>query len=91
VKIDQIIEAGIDAGEFRTMEPLVASSCIFGGAIRMVQLRLDGLIKRPLPELLEQTVTGIFAGVCVAEDSANAMLGDSLATKDASVIASIAV
>lgn len=91
VKIDQIIEAGIDAGEFRTMEPLVASSCIFGGAIRMVQLRLDGLIKQPLPELLEQTIAGIFAGVCVIEDSTNAMLGDSLATKDASVIASIAV
>lgn len=64
IKIGQIIQAGIDAGEFRAMEPIIATSCIFGGAIRMVQLRLDGLIKQPLPNVLEQAIAATFSGVC---------------------------
>jgi hypothetical protein len=55
----------------------------------MLQLRLDGLIKQPLPELSEQTIAGIFAGVASATN--NAMPDESLVVKDMSVIASIAV
>lgn len=91
VKIDQLIKAGIAAGEFRAMDPLVASSCLFGGAIRMIQLRLDGLIQQPLPELLEQTVAGILAGVCAVEGASKAMPDDAMTAKDTPVIASIAV
>lgn len=65
-KIDQIIKAAMVSGEFRQMDTVVAASCLFGSAIRLVQLRLDGSIEKPLPEILEQTITVAFTGVGMA-------------------------
>ncbi len=50
VKLREMIRAGIDAGEMRPMEPWVAAACTFGPALRMIQLRLDGMISVPLPD-----------------------------------------
>ena len=50
VKLRDMIQAGIDAGEMRPMEPWVAAACTFGPALRMIQLRLDGMISAPVPD-----------------------------------------
>ena len=54
VKLRDMIQAGIDAGEMRPMEPWVAAACTFGPALRMIQLRLDGMISAPLPEYVAE-------------------------------------
>ncbi|MHB1913543.1 MAG: TetR/AcrR family transcriptional regulator [Acidiferrobacteraceae bacterium] len=46
--------AGMDTGEMRRMDPLVAATCLFGGPIRMISLRLDGILKNPLPQYLDE-------------------------------------
>lgn len=46
--------AGMDTGEMRRMDPLVAAICLFGGPIRMISLRLDGILERPLPQYLDE-------------------------------------
>ena len=52
-----IVQQGMETGEIRMGEPWVVAASIFGGAIRLIHLRLDGVIKQPVtqyyPELLE--------------------------------------
>lgn len=49
-----IIEKGIESGEIRSMDPTVAVTSLFGGAIRMIHLRLDGVLNRSLLDYLEE-------------------------------------
>ncbi len=49
----EMVRRGMANGEIRGMDPLVASTCLFGGPIRMVTARLDGLLPRPLPDYLD--------------------------------------
>jgi len=66
-KIRGVVQRGIDQGEFVAMEPVVAASCIFGGATRLIQLRLDGMVERPLDEyLLQQVTESAFLGINLA-------------------------
>jgi TetR/AcrR family transcriptional regulator, repressor of fatR-cypB operon len=53
VKLRDIVVCGMRNGEIRSLDPWVASSLVFGPALRMVVLRLDGLIEQPLPGQLE--------------------------------------
>jgi hypothetical protein len=53
----------MDNGEIKEMDILVASSVIFGPAIRMVQFRLDGLISNPLPEYYEEIIENTWTGI----------------------------
>ena len=52
----QVVEDGIAAGEVRPMEPWVAATAMFGGALRMMNLQLDGVLDRPLPDFLDEVV-----------------------------------
>jgi TetR/AcrR family transcriptional regulator, repressor of fatR-cypB operon len=54
VQMREMVRAGMVAGEVRTMEPIVAAASVFGGALRLIQLRLDGILDKPLPEYLEE-------------------------------------
>ena len=45
--------AGITEGEIREMEPMVAASLMYGSAIRMICLRLDGLVNTPIETLFD--------------------------------------
>jgi len=65
IKIRDIISNGIEAGEFINTDSWVAASCIFGGAIRMIQLRLDGLIEKPLPEYYEMVINAAWSGLAL--------------------------
>ena len=66
-KIRGIVKRGIDQGEIIDMEPVVAASCNFGGAIRLVQLRLDGMVPKALDEnTLQQVVDSAFLGIAIS-------------------------
>lgn len=55
MKIREIILKGQKDGEIRKIDPVVAMVAIFGGPIRMIYLRIDGLLKKPLPKYLEES------------------------------------
>jgi len=50
----QAVDEGIAAGEIRSMDPVVAVAAIFGGALRIIGLRLDGILPIPVPEYLDE-------------------------------------
>lgn len=49
-----MVRAGMETGEVRRMDPLVAATCLFGGPIRMISLRLDGILENPLQQYLDE-------------------------------------
>ncbi len=63
IKIREIISQGINTGEFINTDSWVAASTIFGGAIRMIQLRLDGVIEQPLTDYYEMIIDAAWVGV----------------------------
>jgi len=50
----EMVRRGMDNGEIRRMEAIVASTCLFGGALRMITGRLDGVVEQPLPTYLPE-------------------------------------
>ncbi len=54
VQMREMVTAGMRSGEVREMAPIVAASAVFGGALRLIQLRLDGILDAPLPEYLDE-------------------------------------
>lgn len=49
-----IVSAGMDAGEIRRMDVMVASTSLFGGPIRMIMARLDGVLPAPLSHYFDE-------------------------------------
>lgn len=49
----EFVKSGIAQGEIRHIDVMVAASCLFGGAIRLITARLDGVLAEPLPEKLD--------------------------------------
>jgi AcrR family transcriptional regulator len=58
-----MVEQGMEAGEIRNSDPWAAASTVFGGAIRMIQLRLDGIIEQPLRTYYEDLLTCMWGGM----------------------------
>ena len=54
VRMREFVFQGIERGEIHGATPLVAASMMYGGAIRMVCLRLDGVIHEPLNTYQEE-------------------------------------
>ncbi|MGI9536091.1 MAG: TetR/AcrR family transcriptional regulator [Desulfocapsaceae bacterium] len=54
LKMKSWVEKGQKNREVRNIEPNVAMNAIFGSAIRMVFLRIDGILESPLPEYLDE-------------------------------------
>lgn len=50
----EVVEEGIAVGDIRPVDPAVAVSSIFGGAVRLIFLKLDGVLENPLPSYLEE-------------------------------------
>lgn len=59
----QMVMEGIEAGEIRKIDPNVAAVSIFGGAIRLIFLRIDGVLENPLPFYLEECWECAWKGV----------------------------
>ncbi len=49
----RFVEDGMAAGEIRRMDVMVATSSLFGGAIRLITARLDNVLAEPLPDRLD--------------------------------------
>lgn len=52
-----MVAFGMDNDEIERRDVLVASTCLFGGAIRMITSRLDGVLDKPLSDYLDDIWT----------------------------------
>ncbi len=68
VKMRGIVQQGMETGEFRMTDPWVATACVFGGAIRMIQLRLDGVIQQPLGGFLDEVLKSTWWGMALGRE-----------------------
>ncbi|WP_041673568.1 TetR/AcrR family transcriptional regulator [Sulfuricella denitrificans] len=59
----EFVQDGMTHGEIRQMDVMVATSCLFGGAIRLITARLDGVLAEPLPERLDAVWECAWRGV----------------------------
>lgn len=50
-----LVTEGMKTGEVRKMDETVAAAAVFGAAIRLIQMRLDGVVEQPLFTHLEET------------------------------------
>lgn len=48
LRMQQFVYEGMANGEVRTMQPIHAAAILYGAAIRMISLRLDGVLDDPL-------------------------------------------
>ena len=64
IRMRRVVENGMACGEFREMDPVVATAMVFGGPIRMIQLRLENQITEPLSAYLHDTLEAIWQGMC---------------------------
>ncbi|MEH6456674.1 MAG: TetR/AcrR family transcriptional regulator [Cocleimonas sp.] len=74
IKIRDIVEAAMEQDELRRTNTWVATSTIFGGMIRMIQLRLDGVIEEPLPEYYSMLIDTILGGLKKQETNAESLV-----------------
>ncbi len=61
----QMVTDGMEQGEVRRMEPIVAATSLFGGPIRMITLRLEGLLERPLADYLDEVWASSWRSISV--------------------------
>ena len=59
----EMVEEGMRAGEILQMDISVAAVSIFGGAIRLIFLRLDGVLEHPLPHYFDECWACAWRGV----------------------------
>ncbi|BET59089.1 MULTISPECIES: TetR/AcrR family transcriptional regulator [Geobacter] len=59
----QLIVDGIDSGEIRPLDPTVASAVLFGGAIRLLHLALDGVLPQPIDTYLDEVMDAGWRGI----------------------------
>ncbi len=63
LKITDIVESAMEQGELTRTNTWIATSLIFGGVIRMIQLRLDKVIEEPLPEYYSMLIESALGGL----------------------------
>lgn len=68
-KMHDIVQEGIKKGQFRKINPRVATANVFGGAIRLIHLRLDKVIEEPLTLYLNETLENIWHGMETSSDT----------------------
>ncbi len=80
-KMLHIVQRGMESGEIKHTNSWIASATIFGGAIRMIHLRLNGIIEQPLPALYAQLIEATWKGMAVnAEVVQNKIAATSLSS-----------
>lgn len=57
------VAEGMARAEIREMDVMVATSCLFGGAIRLITARLDDVLAEPLPKRLDAVWECAWRGV----------------------------
>lgn len=59
----EIVLEGMENGEIRKMEAWVAATAMFGGALRMMNLQLDGVLNQPLSNYLDEVMDCAWHGI----------------------------
>ncbi len=59
----KVVADGITNGEVRELEPWIAATTMFGGALRMMSLQLDGVLDNPLTDYLDEVVECAWRGI----------------------------
>ena len=67
IKMRNIVQDGMKQGLIKKADPWVATSVIFGGAFRLIQLRLDGAIDQPLSAFSEAVLEMVWLGTGCAQ------------------------
>jgi AcrR family transcriptional regulator len=62
-RLRELVQRAMDVGQIRRMDVWLAASAVFGGAIRLIQLRIDGMIERPLTEMIDEILEVTWHGV----------------------------
>ena len=63
--IKKMVQKGMPNGEIRKMNPIVATTCLFGASFRFIHLHLDGTIKGPLEPYANEIWENSWRGVAV--------------------------
>lgn len=61
--ISSMVPIGMTSGEIKHMDSIAASVCLFGPALRLIHLKLDGVVNRPLPEFFDEIWDAIWNGL----------------------------
>ncbi len=59
----EVLQKGMNKGEIRQMDIMVAAVCVFGGALKFIQFRLDGILDKPLSEYFDELWSNVWASV----------------------------
>lgn len=62
-RLRELVQEAMAAGQVREMDTWLAAAAVFGSTIRLIQLRLDGVIDRPLTEMIDETIEATWQGV----------------------------
>lgn len=62
-KMRDITSKAIQNGDLEEQDKWIATSIIFGGTTRLIQLRLDGVIKKPLTDSLDTYLNSLWGGL----------------------------
>ncbi|MHB1566904.1 MAG: TetR/AcrR family transcriptional regulator [Acidiferrobacter sp.] len=60
-----MVHKGMKSGEVRSMDPTVAANAVYGGALRMISMRLDGLVANKLQTYREEVWVAAWRSVSV--------------------------
>jgi len=67
IKLRQVIEKGIKQDQFVKQDVWIISASVFGSAFKMIQLRLDNSLEKPLPELYDAFIHTTMNGIASEE------------------------
>lgn len=62
-KLYEIVKRGVKLREFKDIDPMILVSMILGPAVHLIQLRIDGMIEKPLSEYLDTMMDSALHGV----------------------------
>ncbi len=68
-EVQRIVAAGIAAGEIKPGNYLIAAISYTGVIVRAVELRLQGVIQQPLPEVADDLIENAWAAIRAASQS----------------------
>lgn len=63
--IASMVPIGMSNGEIKPMDSIAASVCLFGPALRLIHLKLDGVLKKPLCEYFDEIWNAVWQGLAV--------------------------
>jgi AcrR family transcriptional regulator len=68
-RMRDLVRAGIIRGEILPLDPMLAAAALFGGPLRLLQLRLDGVLRQPLPKIFDTAWSCAWRAVAVNPSS----------------------